>query len=149
MPDFFPETYIRPDQAQAIAHGLYAVARADGQLHPREGALISEFFASTGVAASELGALERGSGIEPATLAQILPDTALRLLFVKTALLLAYTDNDLSAAESKLIADYAKAFGMSDAEVALLTTQVKEYLIAQLAHLHNVDAAIAVAKKLG
>ena len=38
--DFFPEIDIREDQAEAIARGLYAVAKADGNVHEREAAMI-------------------------------------------------------------------------------------------------------------
>jgi hypothetical protein len=37
---------------------------------------------------------------------------------------------------------------MAPAQLALLTTQVKEYLLSQLSHLQNVQAAAEVAKKL-
>ena len=49
MRDLHAEMDLRQDQAEAIARGLYAVARADGTVHPREAALISDFFgAATG-----------------------------------------------------------------------------------------------------
>ena len=41
--DFFPEIDINATQAEAIARGLYAVARSTA-VHEREVALISEFF---------------------------------------------------------------------------------------------------------
>src|SRR4029078_9046909 len=59
MAEFFPEVEVRPEQAEAIGRGLFAVARADGQIHEREASLINEFFASISGQASNLGALER------------------------------------------------------------------------------------------
>ena len=41
MADFFPEMHLSHDAAEAIARGLYAIARADG-LHDREAGLIAE-----------------------------------------------------------------------------------------------------------
>jgi uncharacterized tellurite resistance protein B-like protein len=148
MVEFFPETMIGPEQAQAIAHGLYAVARADGHVHEREAALISEFYAGSGVPLSSIGELERNAPIEPAALALALPEAAQRRLFIKSALLLAYTDSILGEGESKTIASFAAALGISESEHALLTTQVKEYLLSQLTHLQNVQAAVDVARKL-
>ena len=148
MPNLMPEIDIRQDQAEAIAHGLFAVARADGQVHEREAALIREFFASAAGGAANLGALERAPKIEPATLAQQLPTPELRRLFVATALLLAWTDSQLAPGEGKLIDEYATAFGIGQAELSVMQTQVKEYLLSQLAHVQNVQAAVAVAKEL-
>ena len=42
--DFFPPTDINPAQAEAIARGLFAVARADGAVHPMELMLIQGFY---------------------------------------------------------------------------------------------------------
>ena len=148
MSDFFPEIEIRPDQAQAIAQGLFAVARADGQIHEREAAMIGEFFASATESASSLGALERAPRIEGATLAQLLPTDALRHLFIKTAFLLAYTDSKLGDEESRLIREYATALGISSSDLDVVETQVKEFLLSQLSHLHNSDAAAKVAGEL-
>ena len=148
MPAFFPEIDIRPEQAEAMAQALFAVARADGEVHEREAALIAELYAAAADAPSSLGALARAPRIDGATLAAQLPSADLRLLFVKTALLLAYTDSELGAGEAKIIGEYAGALGIAPPQLALLTTQVKEYLLSQLAHLQNVEAAAEVAKKL-
>jgi tellurite resistance protein len=148
MAEFFSEVDIRQDQAEAIARGLFTVARADGQIHERETALIGEFFASASEGASNLGALERATPIDGATLAQLLPTESLRQLFLKTALLVAYVDNKLGEAEAKLIRDYASALGISTPELETLETQVKEFLLSQLSHLSNVDEVAKVAREL-
>ena len=148
MPEFFPEIEIGQDQAEAIARGLFAVARADGQVHEREAALIGEFYASATNAASSLGALERAAPIAGDALAQLLPSEELRYVFIKTALLVAYTDNTYGNAESKIIGEYAQALGIPAADLQTLETQVKEFLLSHLTHLANVDAAAEVARKL-
>ena len=144
--DFFPEIEIRNDQAEAIARGLFAVARADGKVHEREAAMIGEFYSSTTNHPADLGALERAPRIEPAALAAMLPSKDLRQLFVKTALLLAYSDGSYAAGEGKLISEYAKALEVTD--VAKLEAQVKDFLISQLSHLENVQGVAEVAKGL-
>jgi len=146
MSEFFPEIEIRADQAEAIARGLYAVARADGNVHEREAAMIGEFFNSTTEHHADLGALARAPNIEPANLAAILSTPELRQLFVKTALLLAYVDGEYGAAEQRAIADYAKAMNVTD--VATIEAQIKDYLIGHLSHLHNVQGVADVAKTL-
>jgi tellurite resistance protein len=146
--EFFPQIDIRDDQAEAIARGLYAVARADGKVHEREAAMISEFFNATTDHAAHLAALERAPRMEPANLAAILPTGDLRRLFVKSALLLAYVDGAYAPGEKKLIADYAKAMGLAANELDLLEAQVKDYLIRHLSHLQNVHSVAQVAKEL-
>ena len=146
MDEFLPEIEIREDQAEAIARGLYAVARADGNVHEREAAMIGEFFNSTTAHPADLGALARAPKVEPENLAAMLPTPALRQLFIKTALLLAYVDGEYAAGEQNMIAGYAKAMNITD--LAGLEAQVKDYLIGHLAHLHNVQGVADVAKSL-
>lgn len=148
MTDLFPEVEVNDAQAEAIARGLFAVAKADGNLHERERTLISEFFASISERPSDLAALDREAPIEPETLALALGTQPLRQLFLITALLLALCDGDDGAGESALIKRYAVAMQVSDADLAELTTRVKEHMLSQLSHLQNVDAAVAVAREL-
>jgi tellurite resistance protein len=146
--EFFPEIEVRDDQAEAIARGLYAVARADGDVHEREAALIADFYAQVDADPAAFSALQRAPRIEPAALALALPDAALRQLFVKTALLLAYADGTYSAGESKVVAEYARALEVGDADLRSLESQVKDFLLAQLSHLKNTEALVEVAKEL-
>lgn len=148
MLEFYPEVEIDHAEAEAIAYGLFAVARADGDIHPAEKAMISEFFASTTENPADFGALERAPMIEAKALAAALPRPELRELFTKTALLLAYTDGECGAGEEGVIAEYATAFGIGDDALAALHTQVKEFLLSQLAHLSNVEAGAKVAGEL-
>lgn len=148
--EFFQETDINPAQADAIARGLFAVARADGAVHPMELTLIQSFYNETvGGSPAQLASLERGIDVEPALLATAISSPQVAQLFVKTALLLAYVDNGCSAAERGLIGRYADALGVTGEQVAHLEQSVKEFLVGQLAHLANVDAAVEVARKLG
>ncbi len=148
MTDLLPEVEINENEAEAIARGLFAVAKADGEMHERERAMISEFFASIGDLPSGLGALDRDVAISPENLALALPRGEHRQLFLMTALLLALSDGDYGAGEAALIKKFAAAMEISDTDVALMTTQVKEHMLSQLSHLQNVDAAVAVAREL-
>jgi tellurite resistance protein len=148
MTDLFPETEINEDEAQAIARGLFAVARADGNIHERERAMVSEFFASISDRPSDLAALDRQEPIAAETLALALPRRDQRQLFIMTALLLALCDGDYGKGEAALIKAYAAAMEISDADVEQMTTRVKEHMLSQLSHLQNVDAAVEVAREL-
>ena len=150
MEDLYPEIDISQSEAEAIARGLFAVARADGQLHERETGVIAQFYADVagGGSPAELGDLERSPRPEPAALAAQLLRPEVRRIFVRTAVLLAYVDNKYAPGESKLIAEYAAAMGIAREELAEIETLAKEFLMAQLAHIKNIDAVVEVAKKL-
>lgn len=146
--DFFPEIDIREDQAEAIARGLYVVARADGKVHEREAAMISEFFNTTTDHPSHLSSLERSPQITAANLAAILNTKDLRRLFLKTAILLAYVDGNYAPPEVKAVSDFAKAMEVDAKELVALEQSVKDYMIGHLSHLQNVHAVAEVSKSL-
>jgi tellurite resistance protein len=146
--EFFPEIEVRDDQAEAIARGLYAVARADGDVHEREAALIADFYSQIDESPAAFAALQRAPRIEPAALALVLSEAPLRQLFVKTAILLAYADGSYSAGESKVVGEYAKALEIGDADLRTLEGQVKDFMLSQLSHVKNTDALVEVAKEL-
>jgi tellurite resistance protein len=148
MDDLYPEIDISQNEAEAIARGLFAVARADGQLHERETGVIANFYAEVAGSPAQLGTLERSARPEPAALAAELARPEVRRVFIRTAVLLAYVDNKYSPGESKLIAEYAAAMGIGRQDLAEIETMAKEFLLAQLAHIKNIDAVVEVAKKL-
>jgi tellurite resistance protein len=144
--DFFPEVELSHAAAEAIARGLYAVAKVDG-LHDREAGLIASFWIDAGGGGS-LSDLERGATILPADLATALHTDDERLLFVKTALLLTWADGKVTDAERQSVSTFAAALGLDSATVEKLEYSVKEYLLSHLTHLTNTDATRSVAKKL-
>jgi tellurite resistance protein len=129
-----------------MARGLYAVAHADG-LHKSEEALIAAFWEEAGGSDEALTELGRQKPITTDELAHALPTPELRRLFIKTALLLAFADGQVSGKESELVREYTAKLGL-DSELSALEGQVKDYLLSQLAHIHNIDALAQVAKKL-
>jgi tellurite resistance protein len=144
--EFFPEVELSHNAAEAIARGLYAVAKCDG-LHDREAGLIASFWIDAGGGAS-LSDLERDSAIAPAELAKLLHTEQERLLFVKTAILLTWADGKVSDAERQSVSGFAKALGVDSATVEKLENLVKDFLLQQLAHVQNTEATRAVAKKM-
>jgi tellurite resistance protein len=148
MTEFFPEIMIREQEAEAIARGLYTVAQADGAVHPRELALISEYYATSSDNPSDFAALERSGPIEPEVLATLLDRPEVRILFLKTALLMAYADGSFGKGEGESIQRFAAAMDVDKATLDAMDNQVREYLMSQLTHLANVDAVVEVAKEL-
>mgnify|MGYP000013376485 FL=1 len=144
--NFFPEIPLTTAQAEAIARGLFHIAQSDG-LHEREAALVASFWADAGGSMNALSELARSGPLSSAELSAVLDTTELRRLFVKTALLLAFADGQVSGKESDLVRQYAGELGLGG-ELAHLEEQVKEYLLGQLSHIHNTAALAEIAKKL-
>ena len=80
-------------------------------------------------------------------LGAVLNTTPLRQMFLKTALLMAFADGQVSSEESRLVRQYAEDLGLS-AELATLEAQVKDFLLSQLSHIHNTQGLAEIAKKL-
>jgi tellurite resistance protein len=146
MADFFPEVHLSHGAAEAIARGLYAIAKVDG-LHDREAGLIASFWIDAG-GGGPLSDLERAESIKPADVAAALHSDAERQLFIKTAILLTWADGSVSAAEKKSVHEFAKALGIDDTTLETLDAGVKDFLLGQLVHVQNSDAVSNVAKKL-
>ncbi len=147
MPEFFREVDLGRGAAEAMARGLYAVARCDG-MHEREAGLIASFWIDAGGGAGALSDLERSEAIKPAELAAALHSDDERQLFIKTALLLTWADGKVSDAEKKAVQEFARALGVDDKTLEKLDAGVKDFLLGHLVHLQNTDAAREVAKKM-
>jgi tellurite resistance protein len=148
MDDFFPEIEVSHAAAEAMARGLYAVAKVDG-LHEREEALVASFWAEVGGGAGALAELQRGAAITAPELSVALHAPELRQMFLKTSMLLAWADGKVTDEERKIIGDFAKALGIDGVAQNKLEAAVKEYLLGHLSPIHNTEAVAEVAKKLG
>ena len=94
-----------------------------------------------------LGELKSHPEITGEELCKALPSGDLRRLFVKTALLLAFADGEVSAKESALVREFTAKLHLGE-ELGVLEGQVKDFLLSQLSHIKNTDAVIEIAKKL-
>jgi uncharacterized membrane protein YebE (DUF533 family) len=147
--EFFPEVNVTGAQAEIIARGMMAVARAEGGVHERELGLVKGFLSDIGGAgAAALSSIEKAPDLAPDVVATALSATELRLLFLKSCLLVAYADGEYAPEERVVIDGYAKALGVDAKVLGQLDHSVKEFLLGHLAKLANVDAAVRIAKKL-
>ena len=146
--EFFPEIAMTEEEAELMAHGMLAVARADGKLHEREIAMVQSFYGEVS-SASSMASLEHEPDIAPDVLAAGLARGSLGMLFVKTCILCAYADGTYHPKEKAKVDAYATALGIGAEAVGELEQSVKEYLLGHLTGLQNRDAAIEVAKKMG
>ena len=147
--EFFQTTDITAGQAEIIARGMLAVARAEGGLRKAELALIQAFyFDVAGSDAGKLAALEKAPDLTPEMAATGLTAEPLAKLFLKSCILAGYADGNYTPEERAVVDRFAKALHVDAAPLAALEQSVKEYLVSQLAGLSNVDATVAVARKL-
>ena len=149
MDTFFPEIEISDSQAEAMARGLFAVARAEGGVHEKEQALLMSFYAEGAGGLRSLAELDKAPDATPQEIAAALTSKALGSVFIKTCILMGWADNSFDGKERDIVSRYAKALEISDAEVAELERAVKSYLISSLVTLANTEAVVDVAKKLG
>lgn len=150
MDNFFPEIEISAEQAEVMARGLFAVARAEGGIHEREKTLLMSFYSDVaGEAGSRsLAALEHAPDVSPDEIAGALTSEPHALLFIKTCLLMAYADNVIGGKEREIIGGFAKALGLTDEHVADLEGDVKAFLLSSLVKLANTEAVAAVARSM-
>jgi tellurite resistance protein len=147
--EFFPEVYLTDMDAELIARGLMAVARADGVVLEREAAMIRMFFADiSSESVTRMGNLERESTIDAKIIGHGLSRGDVSTLFLKSCFLVAYADGECASSERALIETFAEALGTDKTLLAKIEESVKEYLLRQLAHVQNVDAVAKVAKSL-
>jgi hypothetical protein len=145
--EFFKNIDLSFAQVDCIARGLHAIAAADG-VHSREEAFIREFYEAcrTPGAPPYHDAIQRRFDITEAM--EFLATGELRRLFVKTAWLLAFADRKVTQPERDKIAEFAKTLGVKPEESTELQAQVKEFLLAQLAHVRNSDALAQIAREM-
>ena len=98
-----PKANLKP--TEAMARGLFAVAKADG-MHEREAALVAAFFTEAGGSVQALGELERREPITSEELQAVLTTSELRRLFLKTAVLLTWADGRVTQEERELVKKY-------------------------------------------
>lgn len=144
--NFFQEIELSNAQADAIARGLYAIAKSDG-VHEQEEQLIAAFWAESGGTEEGLAGLAARDGITTEELAQALPGSEERKVFLKSAMLMMLADGQVSEKERALFASYVSGLQMTE-QLPGIEVQVKEFLLNQLSHIQNVDAVAEVAKKL-
>lgn len=144
--DFFGPQDLTFEHVKSLAAGMYAVARVDG-VHDREMSMIREFYEScTRAGDPPLSDVVQGFDIEAATGLFETPELA--KMFVKSLILLAFADGEYAKAEDDLIREYAGKLSIDGETVDRLHESTKDFLLSSLAHIHNVDALAAVAKRL-
>lgn len=145
--DFFSHQDLSFDHVKVLATGMFDVAKVDG-VHDKEMALIREFYESCARAGDPPLEEVVKSGLDMSAAKSLFATTELRKLFVKSLILLAFADGVYAKEEDTLIRKYAGELGLDGEAVDALHAATKEYLLAGLAHVQNIDALKEVVKRL-
>ena len=145
--DFFAQHDLTFDQVKVLTHAMMAVARVDG-VHDNEMRLVREFYESCARTGDPRLEDVAGGPFDPAIAKTQFDTPELAKMFVKSLILLAFADGEYARLEDDLIREYAEVLGVSGEQVSGLHEATKEYLLASLSHIQNLDALKAVAKKL-
>lgn len=145
--EFFSPQDLDFEQVKILTHALFAVAKVDG-VHDNEMALIREFYESC-ARAGDPRLEDVAGGVFDIEVAKPKFETEeSKKLFVKSLILLAFADGQYAQVEDDLIREYAGALGLDSAAVDGLHEATKEYLLASLAHIQNLDALKEVRRRL-
>jgi uncharacterized tellurite resistance protein B-like protein len=145
--DFFSEQNLNFEQVKALTRAMLTVARVDG-VHDHEMRMIREFYEGCSRTGDpRLEEIATGK-FEIETAGALFNTPELAKMFLKTLMLLAFADGHYAKAEDDLIRDWASRMSISGEDVDHLLTATKEFLLAGLAHVENVQALKDVAKKL-
>ncbi|MCA9718196.1 MAG: TerB family tellurite resistance protein [Myxococcales bacterium] len=117
---------LKPEVVDIFARGLYHLAKVDG-IDPSEISLIEEFLSETGATVT-MADLER-SGFDPKEAAEVLETTAMRHIFVRTAIALVKADGVWSEAEIDALGDVAETLGLSIADFCRLELEASQMSI--------------------
>ncbi len=123
--------------AHTIAAAMREVSRSDGS-HPAEEALINSFLE---------GLPEAGRGVVNLETVQA-PEQ--REAFLKSLLMVALADGDMTDAELAVVRYYAGRLGVSDGDLHELVNEVGGYLLSAFHGVHVFrDDVIALGRSLG
>lgn len=135
-------------QVIALVECMLSTARVDG-VHPQEVALIRRFYEEQ--RKPDMPAFDdvvAAAGKDPNLLPAVGRDSGFAEQLVLMCLMTGYADGQLSDAERKHVLGLAQQAGVAAERVDALQLQVKDSLIASLAHLPDAESVAALAKTL-
>ncbi len=134
---------------QTIIRGMYAVALADG-VHDTEMVMMRDFYEQcardSGAVASFQDVLNTPFDAETAS--SVLNSEGLRRTFLASCVFLGYADGGYSSKERVKVNHLASEIGMQPETVAEIENLAADQLMAQLAHIENLDALKQVSSEI-
>ena len=135
-------------QLMALVECMLSTAHIDG-VHPQEVALIRKFYdeqRQPGMPAFD--AVVAAAGQDTGLLVKVGGDTEFAEQLLLMCLMTGYADGRLSEAEHGHVLGIAQQLGVAAPRLGEMLIQVKDSLIASLAHLPEPESVAALAKTL-
>lgn len=130
------EVEIDGPTAAVIASGMLAVALADGEVHPREVALIEQFKADI------------PDEVDPTGV--VLDDPAVREVFLTSLVMVALADGEITSEERSTLDELARAHGATVDDVARIEREARERMLGHFQGVrHFRDVAASIGRDLG
>lgn len=145
------ELPLTPAQVVAASRLMLHVAHIDGAGTAEEVALIRQFYDACRSASADFPAfdtLDGGWGAADVSRSEF-PDSGHRDMLLALCVMVAYADGELSTPERAAVGRVAASLGLADERIEQILAQVKDYMLAQLAHLPDAASVAVVAKELG
>lgn len=145
------ETPLSPVQIVTATRLMLGIAHVDGACTTQEEALIRQFYDGSRTASTDFlsfDALVAERGVVSVAAGDF-SDTGQRDMIVALCIMVAFADGDYSAAERAAVVAAAASLGLNAERVEQILAQVKDYMLAQLAHLPDAASVAVVAKELG
>lgn len=143
-----PNDSMTSAQVLLLVDSMLATARIDG-VHPKEVDLIRTFYNEQRQSGMpDFDAVVSAAGKDPALASHTGSDAGFAEQLVLMCLMTGYADGKLSDAERAHVLGLAKQLNVAEAKFEELLLQVKDSLIASLAHLPDAESVAALAKTL-
>ncbi len=132
----------------AITQAMLKIAGVDG-LQPAELDLIRDFYQNSGGAGlPEFATLQEKAPLNRHIDHHAVTSAAEKEMLLALCVMTGYADGGLSTAELAAIQSIANDIGTAD-RLDAIVAQVKDYMLAQLAHLPDAASVAKVARELG
>lgn len=138
-----------PAQIEAVTRLLLHIAHVDGARTAEEVVLIREFYDSCRSDGAGFADFDTLAAHGDAANAIDFPDTVQREMLLALCLMVAYADGEFSSSERAAIEAAASRLQVSGEQLKAIEAQVKDYILARLAHLPDAASVAAVARELG
>lgn len=134
---------------QAILRGMYAVALTDG-VHDTELVLMREFYNQCARESDALASFQDvvNTPFDSESARKVLGTEELKRTFLASCVFLGYADGNYSAKERTKVQALGDEVGLNSAQISEVENLVADQLMAQLAHIENLEALKEVSGEI-
>lgn len=134
---------------QSIIRGMYAVALTDG-VHDTELVMMRDFYEQCARDSDALASFQDvvNTPFDSETASGVLNTDELKQTFLASCVFLGYADGNYSAKERAKVKGLGTDIGLSSGQIGDIEDLVADQLMAQLAHIENLEALKEVSGEM-